>query len=47
MFNQSSESGEYSFYPVSKVKINEYDISDFKLVTEDGWTTLQYKGKNF
>ena len=47
MFNKSSEAGDYNFYYVDKIKIDKYNIDDFKLVTEDNWTSLYYKDEVF
>lgn len=47
MYNNTSDSGEYDFYFINKIKIDKYNIDDFKLETKDDWTTLKYKGKDF
>lgn len=47
MYNESDDSGEYNFYSVSKIQVNKYNIDDFKLVTEDNWTSLYYKDEVF
>lgn len=47
MYNKTSNSGEYDFYYVDKIKIDKYNIDDFKLVTEDNWTSLYYKDEMF
>ena len=48
MFNKTSEAdNDYNFYSVSKIQVNKYNIDDFKLVTEDNWTSLYYKNEVF
>ena len=47
LFNQSSEADDYNFCSVSKIQVNKYNIADFKLVTEDNWTSLFYKDEEF
>ena len=47
MYNKTSDSGDYDFYYVDKIKIDKYNIDDFKLVTEDNWTSLYYKDEEF
>lgn len=47
MYNESDDSGDYDCYYVDKIKIDKYNIDDFKLVTEDNWTSLYYKDEVF
>ena len=47
MYNKTSNSGEYNFYYVNKIKIDKYNIDDFRLVTEDNLTSLYYKDEEF
>lgn len=47
MYNKTSDSGEYDFYYVYKIKIDKYNIDDFRLVTKDNLTSLYYKDEEF